>query len=68
MEDKSGWRGASAGCRGDGGARTFAEIVGLSDFFVRDLASPIVHCIFGEGFHISTNQKQGNSAFSLLIG
>ena len=28
MEDKSGWRVASAGCRGEGGASTLAEIVG----------------------------------------
>ena len=29
---------------------------------------PIEYGIFGEGSQISTNQKRGNGAFSLLIG
>ena len=32
------------------------------------LADSIEYDIFGEGSHISTNQKRGNSAFSLQIG
>ena len=31
-------------------------------------AGPIEYEIIGEGSQISTNQKPGNSAFSLLIG
>ena len=41
------------------------------DLFIGDgnrIINPIEYEIIGEGSQISTNQKPGNSAFSLLIG
>ena len=49
------------------------QVINLLTYFVTSLifnnfVMVIKYDIFGEGSQISTNQKRGNSAFSLLIG